>query len=139
MLARVNPLATLDEAVAACMVGHPAERRLIARMFPQHWLSISGGKDSQAVLALAVAQEIANVHGVFADAGIESLVSQASKRAQATFFHHSDGYEAGRIDQMVEWAKTSRGGVQYDIFFVQPGDPTGCSSSYGLCEQGGVE
>lgn len=40
------------------------------------------------------------------------------------------------IDRMVEWANTSRGGRQYDTFFAQAGEETGCSSSYGLCEQG---
>ena len=40
--------------------------------------------------------------------------------------------ERMRIDQRVEWAKTSRGGVQYDMIKNLP--PPACSSVYGLCE-----
>lgn len=115
MLARVNPLYTQGMGRVGCLP------------------CINCSKDELREIATRFPEAIEQIRR------FESLVSQASKRAQATFFHHSDGYEAGRIDQMVEWAKTSRGGVQYDIFFVQPGEPTGCSSSYGLCEQGGVE
>lgn len=70
----------------------------------------------------------------------ESLVAEASKRGFSTFFAtDTDGTETdaeiaakGRIDQRVEWAKTSRGGVSYDLERFMP--PSECSSVYGLCE-----
>ena len=37
------------------------------------------------------------------------------------------------IDKRVEWAKTSRGGQQYDMLRVFDDAPL-CSSIYGLCE-----
>lgn len=37
------------------------------------------------------------------------------------------------ISQVVEWAKTTRGGKQYDL--LAESEPSeACSSSYGLCE-----
>ena len=44
----------------------------------------------------------------------------------------SDIYERGRIDNRVEWAKTSHGGKQYDLMRFMPANQ--CSSLYGLCE-----
>lgn len=41
--------------------------------------------------------------------------------------------ERYRIDKMVEWSHTLRGGVKYDLFKAAPIFPA-CSSSYGLCE-----
>lgn len=64
----------------------------------------------------------------------EQIVAKASKRGAASFFPHSEvaGYD---IHDYVEWSKTSRGGVQYDMekllgFEAIPM----CSSQYGLCE-----
>ena len=37
-----------------------------------------------------------------------------------------------RVDQRIEWAKTSHGGRQLD--FIRSADPPPCSSLYGLCE-----
>lgn len=70
----------------------------------------------------------------------EALVSQASKLGYATLLHHADcgggddasAYDMSRIDAMVDWAKTTRGGDQYDLLLSGP--PAMCSSSYGLCE-----
>jgi 3'-phosphoadenosine 5'-phosphosulfate sulfotransferase (PAPS reductase)/FAD synthetase len=72
----------------------------------------------------------------------EVLVSQASKRGHSTFFHKIDN-QAGQIDsvifarnkvrQVVEWAKTSRGGKQFSLL-TDLEDTSVCSSSYGLCE-----
>lgn len=72
----------------------------------------------------------------------EQRVSSAAKRGHSTFFHKVDG-QAGMLDraifarnsvyQVIEWAKTTRGGKQFDLL----GDleeATACSSSYGLCE-----
>jgi hypothetical protein len=41
--------------------------------------------------------------------------------------------QANNIHTMVEWAKTSRGGRQYDFLRVQNEGPV-CTSIYGLCE-----
>lgn len=79
----------------------------------------------------------------------ERIVGEASKRDMATFFataqlagpqQTSDSSEISLathgIWQAIEWAKTGRGGRQYDIFRVE-GEHEGvalCSSIYGLCE-----
>ncbi|MGO4413307.1 phosphoadenosine phosphosulfate reductase family protein [Cupriavidus sp. KB_39] len=67
----------------------------------------------------------------------KDIVSQVSKRANATFFpapgDNDTARERGGIWQRVEWAKTTRGGRQYNLLDQLDG-PTACSSSYGLCE-----
>ncbi|MBL8469674.1 phosphoadenosine phosphosulfate reductase family protein [Methyloversatilis discipulorum] len=69
----------------------------------------------------------------------ELLVGQACKRGFSTML--SDGHEAAdrreifadlNIYARVEWAKTSRGGKQYDLL-ADLIEPTACASSYGLC------
>ena len=62
----------------------------------------------------------------------ERIVAQASKRQATSFFAHADG-RGESITQVVEWAKTSRGGTQYDLIRAQNDGPL-CSSIYGLCE-----
>ncbi|WP_085630760.1 phosphoadenosine phosphosulfate reductase family protein [Pseudomonas sp. R16(2017)] len=79
----------------------------------------------------------------------ERLVQQASKRGAATFFagsnaKHPKGSIAGMtaievmeiasIRQAVEWSKTTRGGIQYDLLIAT--DENACSSAYGLCDNG---
>lgn len=72
----------------------------------------------------------------------ERLIQRVSKTNSATFFPASElGAEtAADIDMdkhniwaRVEWAKTSRGGKQYDFLRVDNDGPL-CSSVYGLCE-----
>lgn len=72
----------------------------------------------------------------------ERLVQEASKKGTATFFagaNTGEGLtpeecvERANIYAMVEWAKTSRGGKQYDLLRVDNDGPL-CSSVYGLCE-----
>ncbi len=67
----------------------------------------------------------------------ETAVKQASKRGAATFFPapsvDSEWSAKQTIDVVVEWAKTSRGGKQYDFLRAQDNGPI-CSSLYGLCE-----
>lgn len=67
----------------------------------------------------------------------ETAVKQASKLGAATFFSapsvDSEWSAKQTIDVVVEWAKTSRGGKQYDFLRVQDDGPI-CSSLYGLCE-----
>lgn len=77
----------------------------------------------------------------------ERITQQASKRAAATFFAGSNAkhpkgsianmsaaevMEIANIRQAVEWSKTARGGIQYDLMIAT--DATACSSAYGLCE-----
>lgn len=62
----------------------------------------------------------------------EARVAAVSKRQSATLFPTSAGRGHG-IRACVEWSKTSRGGVQFDL--ERAADGTGiCSSVYGLCE-----
>ncbi|WP_321953152.1 phosphoadenosine phosphosulfate reductase family protein [Paraburkholderia bannensis] len=79
----------------------------------------------------------------------EQIVGEASKRDMATFFATAQlagpqatsdsadiSLERHGVWQAIEWAKTSRGGWQYDIFRVE-GEQEGvalCTSIYGLCE-----
>ena len=66
----------------------------------------------------------------------EAAVSEASKLGVSSFFHVSDGSVLSgqnNIHAVVEWAKTSRGGRQYD-FTRTDDEPPACASSYGLCE-----
>ncbi|MEB4632206.1 phosphoadenosine phosphosulfate reductase domain-containing protein [Burkholderia contaminans] len=67
----------------------------------------------------------------------ESIVSDASKRGNSTFFpapgETDTARERGNIWQVVEWSKTSRGGRQYDLL-ADTEPATACSSAYGLCE-----
>lgn len=64
----------------------------------------------------------------------ESIVSLVSKsNMPATFFAIADGRGTG-IDEVAEWAKTSRGGKQYDMFRIDDQTPVMCSSIHGLCE-----
>ncbi|KPB33998.1 phosphoadenosine phosphosulfate reductase family protein [Pseudomonas savastanoi pv. phaseolicola] len=79
----------------------------------------------------------------------ERITQQASKRGAATFFagsntKHPKGsianmsavevMEIASIRQAVEWSKTARGGIQYDLMIAT--DATACSSAYGLCDSG---
>lgn len=67
----------------------------------------------------------------------EDAVKAASKRQAATFFaapsDDSEWSATQTINVFVEWAKTSRGGKQYDMLRMQDDGPI-CSSIYGLCE-----
>jgi len=61
----------------------------------------------------------------------EEVVSKASKQGAATIFT-SDNRGHG-IHDVVEWSKTTYGGVQYDLLKLMEEVPM-CSSQYGLCE-----
>lgn len=67
----------------------------------------------------------------------EQLVRMASKRGAATFFAADktpgEGDTRSDIESVVQWARTSRGGRQYDLLVTDDAAP-GCSSIYGLCE-----
>ena len=72
----------------------------------------------------------------------EWLVGQASKRGFSTFFNkdlHEDNYQcrrvhdANRVEAVIQWAHTSRGGRQLDMFAGLI-ESNACASAYGLCE-----
>lgn len=67
----------------------------------------------------------------------EDIVGQVSKRANATFFpapgESDTAHERGNIWQVVQWAKTTRGGKQFDLL-GDLDESLSCSSAYGLCE-----
>ncbi|MEQ6763243.1 phosphoadenosine phosphosulfate reductase family protein [Pseudomonas aeruginosa] len=75
----------------------------------------------------------------------EDLVGQACKRGASTFFHsahalgsltHLSATEISKvanIRQAVEWSRTTRGGIQYDLM-AEADDASSCSSAYGLCD-----
>lgn len=80
----------------------------------------------------------------------EDLVRQASKRGGATFFpaagakvqgksikdmNTQELVAAGNILQAVEWSRTARGGIQYDLIAIDGEiDSKACTSAYGLCD-----
>lgn len=84
--------------------------------------------------------EIATRHPAHIDriAEWEQIVSDASKRGSATFkaFSSEDDpvtvRRLGNIRERVKWARTTRGGKQYDLLREIEGPS--CSSVYGLCE-----
>lgn len=76
----------------------------------------------------------------------ERLVSLASKRGSSTFFTATNDptvsarddihYATHGIDRMIEWARTGRGGREFDLFEAMDRDKrmSSCNSAYGLCE-----
>lgn len=80
----------------------------------------------------------------------EDLVRQASKRGGATFFAGANAkHQQGSIKEMdvaqivalanirqaVEWSRTTRGGIQYDLIATDgETDSKACTSAYGLCD-----
>lgn len=90
---------------------------------------INASKDDISESARRFPEEIERV------AKWEKLVAQASKRGGASFFPNLDRNPDQRptIHHVVQWAKTTRGGVQYDLIRATEELPA-CSSAYGLCE-----
>jgi 3'-phosphoadenosine 5'-phosphosulfate sulfotransferase (PAPS reductase)/FAD synthetase len=73
----------------------------------------------------------------------ELIVSACSKRGYSTFM--ADAHQAKdrrvvfadlNIWNRIEWSKTSRGGRQFNLLDAEENTGAGCSSSYGLCDQG---
>lgn len=98
---------------------------------------VNCSKGELAAIAARFPEEVARVREW------EHLVALASKRGAATFFPVANdptasatdaiSAETHGIDRMIEWARTSRGGRQYDLIARIPADDR-CSSAYGLCE-----
>lgn len=98
---------------------------------------VNCNKDELAQIAARFPEEVARVREW------EALVAQASKKGAATFFPTANDPTASAsdhitpethgIDRMIEWARTSRGGRQYELIARVPADDR-CSSAYGLCE-----
>lgn len=70
----------------------------------------------------------------------ERLVSNASKCASSTMLPTNNitadanvNYQTHGIEQQIAWAKTSRGGKQFDLFAIGE-TSNACASAYGLCE-----
>jgi 3'-phosphoadenosine 5'-phosphosulfate sulfotransferase (PAPS reductase)/FAD synthetase len=65
----------------------------------------------------------------------ERMVCPAGKRGHASFFPdlERDNMPHPDIYARVEWAKTARGGRQYDLIAAAD-ESLACASSYGLCE-----
>lgn len=112
-----NPLYLQDMSRVGCMYcinANKDEIRAVALRFPKHPRRL---------------------------AAWEVIVSRCSKRGFSTFFHKLDGlrgspaaiFEQCKIDAVLEWSKTSRGGRQFSLLTALE-EPTDCSSSYGLCE-----
>lgn len=91
--------------------------------------------------------ELRQIHARFPEAldekaRWEAIVSKASKRGFSTFFNkelHAANYadrrvhHSNRVEAVIEWAHTTRGGRQFDLL-ADLVEPTACSSAYGLCE-----
>lgn len=92
---------------------------------------INASKGELAEIARRFPEEVERV------AEWERLVSSVTRpRSPVSFFHMgTQGHtgQASTIWSVIEWAKTTRGGKQYDLLAdAQPA--TACSSAYGLCE-----
>lgn len=92
-------------------------------------------KSELAEIARRFPEEIARI------AEWEALASAASKRGQTTFFsvdktpgdHTADhSLPIPGVYEAAEWARTSRGGRQFDLLDALPAPS--CSSVYGLCD-----
>lgn len=111
-----NPLYLQDMGRVGCMPCinvNKAELRAIDARFPEHLERI---------------------------AEWEWLVGQSCKRGYSTFM--SDAHKAADLREVfadlniwarIEWAKTTRGGRQFDLL-ADLAEPTACASAYGLCE-----
>ena len=95
---------------------------------------INAGKAEIAEIARRFPEHVERI------AAWERLVSVAAKRGASTFFHKverpgtsREQFEANRVESVVMWARTTRGGRQFDLLEALA-PSAGCASSYGLCE-----
>lgn len=118
---RPNPLYLQDMNRVGCMPCincSKGELRAIAARFPEHPARI---------------------------AEWERIVSACSKRGYSTFMADAHPAKDRRevfaelnIWARIEWSKTSRGGRQFNLLDEEENSAQGCSSSYGLCDQGSL-
>lgn len=91
---------------------------------------INVSKDELRTISQRWPQEIERI------AEWERLVGLASKRCAATFLpapgETRTAVARGNIWQRVEWSRTTRGGIQYDLM-ASIEEHTACASAYGLC------
>lgn len=100
---------------------------------------IHANKSELKAIALRCPEEVKRVMAW------EKIVSEVSKLGCSTFFHSSVdpliatsenseiSIDTHGIENIIEWAKTERGGRQYSIF-NEIDQASMCSSAYGLCE-----
>ena len=43
-------------------------------------------------------------------------------------------FSRSKIEMIVEWSRTTRGGRQIDLLAIEPASLDACASAYGLCE-----
>ena len=43
-------------------------------------------------------------------------------------------FSRAKIEMIVEWSRTTRGGRQFDLLAIEPASLDACASAYGLCE-----
>jgi 3'-phosphoadenosine 5'-phosphosulfate sulfotransferase (PAPS reductase)/FAD synthetase len=126
--------ATVDFATAHDVKSNPLYTLGMGRVGCMPCINV--GKDELREIALRFPDEVARV------VQWEQMVGQASKRGFSTFF--ADGHKAKdrrevwadlNIMTRIEWAKTTRGGRQYDLLgaAIEEDVASSCSSSYGLC------
>mgnify|MGYP001601221459 CR=1 FL=1 len=86
---------------------------------------INVNKDELLQIALRFPEEIERIHQW-------ELLAKRVAKSCPTWLHSGDVSGQG-IYKRVEWAKTGRGGKQFDMFRINS-DPLLCESAYGLCE-----
>jgi 3'-phosphoadenosine 5'-phosphosulfate sulfotransferase (PAPS reductase)/FAD synthetase len=93
---------------------------------------INAGKDEILEIARRFPEHIERI------AKWEQIVNDVCRpRSPVSFFHKGTQGQTGQpiaIHSIVEWAKTARGGRQFDMFRTTEGEPAACASSYGLCD-----
>lgn len=111
---------------------------------------INAKKDEIRIISIRMGHHIVRI------SEWEFIVGQCSKRGFSTFFAESNVaaiadtriifadrriiFADRRISSRVEWSKTTRGGRQWNLLSEDEDEVHvngGCSSSYGLCDQGG--
>ena len=112
--------------------------RLVSRWV--HWMSV-GTVDQKWVSSMAGVREITDREGktvkVKNNLGITpklyGLIPQVQNLDWSAFYGTRGGMGAPSVDEVVEWARTGRGGKVFDLVKASI-DTEVCSSRYGLCE-----
>lgn len=128
-IARWTALDTFEAMRACDVLPNPLYTHGMSRVGCMPCINV--GKDELAEIARRFPRHIDRIRQW------EEVVALASWRQDATFIPAptKDGRGARQghgIDAVVRWAKTSRGGRQFDLLKLAPAEA--CSSAYGLCE-----